>query len=92
MKKVLFTSFLFLQTRSSLEHNVDTTEFEFHISGLSIYTEYSVWIVAVNRNGPGAATEEKLVRTFSAPPSESPYNVTLEPSSTVSIIALICFF
>lgn len=67
-----------------MEHNLDTTELEFTINGLSIYTEYSIWVVAVNRNGPGAATEEKLIRTFSAPPSEPPYNVTLEPASTVS--------
>jgi neogenin len=51
--------------------------------GLSVFTEYSVWVVAVNENGPGAATEEKIVRTLSTAPSEPPSNVTLEPSSTV---------
>lgn len=42
-----------------------------------------MWVVAVNENGPGAATEEKIVRTLSMAPSEPPQNVTMEPSSTV---------
>lgn len=67
-----------------MEHSIDTNELDAEITGLAIYTEYSVWVVAYNGNGPGAATEEKLVRTLGAPPSEPPYNVTLEPSSTVS--------
>ncbi|XP_018329042.1 neogenin isoform X2 [Agrilus planipennis] len=76
----------YMETMSSTEHNIETTNLQCDILGLSIYTEYSVWVVAINQNGAGAASEEKLVRTFSAPPSESPLNVTLEPASSTSII------
>lgn len=58
---------------------------KYDIISLSIYTEYNIWVVAINHNGPGAATEEITVRTFGAAPSEPPYNITLEAaSSTVS--------
>ncbi|XP_044265919.1 neogenin isoform X2 [Tribolium madens] len=76
----------YMETSSSIEHNIDTIELKYHLVGLSIYTEYSVWVVAVNENGPGAATEEKIVRTLSASPSEPPSNITLEPTSTTVIV------
>jgi neogenin len=76
----------YMETSSSLEHNIDTIDLRYHLMGLSVFTEYSVWVVAVNENGPGAATEEKIVRTLSTAPSEPPSNVTLEPSSTSVIV------
>ncbi|XP_015837098.1 neogenin isoform X4 [Tribolium castaneum] len=76
----------YMETSSSVEHNIDTTELKYHLVGLSVYTEYSVWVVAVNENGPGAATDEKIVRTLSASPSEPPSNITLEPTSTTVIV------
>ncbi|KAJ3649130.1 hypothetical protein Zmor_020890 [Zophobas morio] len=76
----------YMETSSSVEHNIDTTELKFFLGRLSVFTEYSIWIVAVNENGAGAATEEKIIRTFSMAPSESPSNVTLEPSSTSVIV------
>ncbi|KAG5888723.1 hypothetical protein JTB14_023799 [Gonioctena quinquepunctata] len=72
----------YMETSASIEHNVDTSDLSYELNGLSPFTEYSVWVVAVNHNGAGAATEEKLVRTFSAQPSEPPINITTEPSST----------
>lgn len=82
--KILRYTIYYMETSASLEHNVDTTELFFDLNGLTPYTEYSIWVVAVNHNGAGAATEEKLVRTFSTIPSEPPSNITVEPTSTVS--------
>ncbi|CAH1100785.1 unnamed protein product [Psylliodes chrysocephalus] len=79
---ILRYTIFYMETSASVEHNVDTIDLNYDLNGLMPYTEYSVWVVAVNENGAGAATEEKLVRTFSAPPSEPPINITTEPSST----------
>lgn len=46
------------------------------------FTEYSVWLVAVNANGMGDPTHEVTARTFSALPSGQPQNVTVEPVSS----------
>ena len=46
------------------------------------YTEYTIWVQAVNENGPGASSNEILVRTYSTQPSQPPYNVTLEAASS----------
>lgn len=73
-----------LQINSAVEHNMDVADLKSDIIGLSVYTEYSIWVVAVNEYGPGSATEEKLVRTYSDIPTDTPRNITVEPSSTVS--------
>lgn len=76
----------YMETMSSLEHNIETNKLEYDIISLSIYTEYSIWVVAINHNGPGAGSQEITVRTFGAAPSEPPENVTIEAvSSTVRI-------
>ncbi|XP_045461534.1 neogenin isoform X4 [Harmonia axyridis] len=73
----------YMETRSSIEHHIDTNELEWDFNNnLGVYTEYSLWVVAVNQNGPGAATEEKIVRTFGDIPSEPPFNVSIEAAST----------
>ncbi|KAF5297558.1 hypothetical protein FQR65_LT09989 [Abscondita terminalis] len=76
----------YMETSSSTEHHIETTELETDLLGLYVFTEYYIWVVAVNKNGPGTATDEKLVKTFSAAPTQPPYNVTLEPASSTSII------
>lgn len=63
---------------------MDVSDLKCDIIGLSVYTEYSIWVAAVNEYGPGSATEEKLVRTYSDIPSETPRNISVEPGSTVS--------
>lgn len=68
-----------------MEHNVETRTMSYDLNNLTPFTEYSVWVVAVNQNGAGAASEEKLVKTFSTIPSQAPTNITAEPSSTVSV-------
>ncbi|KAL3287322.1 hypothetical protein HHI36_001797 [Cryptolaemus montrouzieri] len=72
----------YMETKSSVEHHIDTVETNCSFNNLEIFTEYSIWVVAVNQNGPGAATEEKLVRTLGAAPSEPPFNITVEAGST----------
>ncbi|KAJ8955696.1 hypothetical protein NQ318_008568 [Aromia moschata] len=84
--KILRYTIFYMETSASLEHSVDTTELSFDLNGLNPFTEYSVWVVAANHNGAGAATEEKLVKTFSAAPSEPPSNITVEPSSTNIVV------
>jgi len=60
------------------------------IHGLKPYTEYSVWIVAFNDNGPGTSTEEVTARTWSDVPSDTPQNVVAEPASS-SVLTTISF-
>ncbi|XP_017786594.1 PREDICTED: neogenin isoform X2 [Nicrophorus vespilloides] len=76
----------YIEILQSMEHSVETKNTEFDIISLSVFSKYNVWVVALNSNGPGTATEEKVVQTFSDEPSEPPYNVTLEPASSTSII------
>ncbi|XP_063985766.1 neogenin isoform X2 [Diachasmimorpha longicaudata] len=64
----------------------ETTSTTHELIDLIPYTEYSIWVHAVNENGPGASTGEISIKTFSAPPSEPPHNVTLEAASSTSII------
>ncbi|XP_066262767.1 neogenin isoform X2 [Euwallacea similis] len=84
--KILRYTIYYMETTSSVEHNVQTTDLSFGLSGLNPFTEYSVWVVGENEKGAGAATEEKNVRTFSAPPSDAPSNITVEPSSTSVVV------
>ncbi|KAJ9593720.1 hypothetical protein L9F63_014731, partial [Diploptera punctata] len=70
---------------SAEEHHVVTTDHKYELTGLNKFTEYSVWLVAFNQNGPGSSTEEVLARTLSDVPSEPPQNVTLEASSSTSV-------
>ncbi|XP_044590611.1 neogenin isoform X4 [Cotesia glomerata] len=64
----------------------ETTSTTCELVDLTPYTEYSIWVYAVNENGPGASTSEINLRTFSAQPSHPPHNVTLEAASSTSII------
>ncbi|XP_065168608.1 neogenin isoform X4 [Atheta coriaria] len=76
----------YMETVQSVEYNAETTSTEFDIIALSVFTKYNIWVVAINNNGPGAASEDKTIQTFGDEPSEPPYNVTLEPSSSTSIL------
>jgi hypothetical protein len=71
-----------VQGDSAEEHHVVTSELQFELMDLNKFTEYSVWVVAFNQNGPGSSTEEIVCRTLSDVPSEPPQNVTLEASSS----------
>ena len=72
----------YMEVGSAEEHEVLTTHISHLIHGLKPYTEYSVWVVAFNENGPGSSTEEVTVRTWSDVPSDTPQNVVAEPASS----------
>jgi len=74
--------YVFAQGDSAEEHHVVTSELQYELVNLNKFTEYSVWVVAFNQNGPGSSTEEVMCRTLSDVPSEPPQNVTLEASSS----------
>lgn len=64
----------------------ETTSTTYELENLVPYTEYSIRVQAVNENGPGAFSKDVVIRTYSAQPTQSPHNVTLEAaSSTVRI-------
>ncbi|XP_045029173.1 neogenin isoform X4 [Daphnia magna] len=76
----------YMEVGSAEEHEVVTSHTSHLIHGLKPYTEYSVWVVAFNDNGPGTSTEEATARTWSDVPSDTPQNVVAEPASSSSII------
>ena len=62
-----------------------TSQQSIEVTDLNKFTEYCFWVIAMNENGMGSASEEVVTRTLSDVPSEPPQNVTVEPgSSTVS--------
>lgn len=67
---------------SAEEHEVEVTGTSYDLQGLDQFTEYSVWLTAVNSNGGGDATPEVTARTFSDVPSKEPQNVTVEAASS----------
>lgn len=73
-------------TTEEEEKRVTTMDTWYHLKNLKKYTEYNIWITAMNQNSTGISSEETLVRTFSDAPSDIPQNVTLEPASSTSII------
>lgn len=76
----------YMEISTSVEHSIDTQGLRIDLIGLQIFTEYSIWVVAVNQNGGGASSKEVTVRTYSTAPSEAPYNITIEPGSSTSMI------
>jgi neogenin len=79
----------YMELSSAEEHEVMTSHTSHLIHGLKPYTEYSVWIVAFNDNGPGTSTEEVTARTWSDVPSDTPQNVVAEPASSSVLRARI---
>lgn len=73
---------LYSKVGSAEEHEVEVTGTSYDLQGLNEFTEYSVWLVAVNANGAGDATHEVTAKTFSDVPSREPQNVTVEAASS----------
>ncbi|XP_034257103.1 neogenin [Thrips palmi] len=82
---ILHYKLFYMEGESAEEHHVETTETHYELNGLEEYTEYCLWVIAANKNGQGASTEEVTARTLSAPPSDSPQNVTLEAAGSTSV-------
>lgn len=60
----------------------DSTSLEAILTDLRPFTEYTVSVVPFNQNGMGDPSNELILKTYSAAPSEPPTNVTLEPTSS----------
>lgn len=75
-----------MDSETATEHSIDTTSLSYELTGLNIFTEYSIWVVAVNNNGAGASSRDIIAKTFSSAPSEAPHNITIEPGSATSLI------
>ncbi|CAM9496561.1 unnamed protein product [Lampetra planeri] len=68
------------------EQEVDVGGQSYSMHGLKKHTEYGFRVVAVNRHGPGASTEDVVARTYSDAPSAPPSNVTLEVLNSKTIV------
>ncbi|XP_077593731.1 netrin receptor DCC isoform X2 [Stigmatopora nigra] len=62
----------------SKEQSADVNGLHYKLEGLNKFTKYSVRILAINRFGPGTASENIIVTTHSDVPSAPPQNITLE--------------
>lgn len=65
---------------------LDVSASQYHVTELREFTEYTFWVSAFNANGEGAISEEINCMTFSDIPADPPQNVSLEASSSSSII------
>lgn len=55
----------YMEDGTSEEHEVEAPTSPYTIRGLNKFTEYHIWVTAVNQNGPGISAEEVTVRTLS---------------------------
>ncbi|KAK6631106.1 hypothetical protein RUM43_014202 [Polyplax serrata] len=83
---ILRYKLIFLESDSSNENHVMTAGLSTEVSELNKFTEYCFWVIAVNENGLGSASEEVIVRTLSDVPSDPPQNVTVEAGSSTSVV------
>lgn len=82
---ILHYKLFYMEGESAVEHHIETGETHYELKELEEYTEYCLWVIAVNKNGQGASTEEVTARTLSAAPTDPPQNVTLEAAGTTSV-------
>jgi neogenin len=73
---------IYTEGENGAELNTEVSTTEATLVDLRSYCEYTVSVAAINQNGMGIPTDEKLVKTFSNTPSEPPLNVSLEATST----------
>ncbi|KAJ8417946.1 hypothetical protein AAFF_G00227890 [Aldrovandia affinis] len=71
-----------------LEHEQDlgVSGLSYTLTSLKKFTDYSLRVVAYNKNGPGVSTEGVSVRTLSDVPSTPPQNLTLEALNSQSMM------
>uniref|UniRef100_A0AAQ6AC83 DCC netrin 1 receptor n=1 Tax=Amphiprion ocellaris TaxID=80972 RepID=A0AAQ6AC83_AMPOC len=67
-----------LWTESPSGKDVEVNGLNYKMEGLNKFTEYTVRVLAINRYGPGTASEPLSVTTQSDVPSAPPQNITLE--------------
>uniref|UniRef100_H2MKI3 DCC netrin 1 receptor n=1 Tax=Oryzias latipes TaxID=8090 RepID=H2MKI3_ORYLA len=69
---------LWTESPSGKEQSVEVGGLTYKMDGLNRFTEYTVRVLAINRYGPGVASEAIGVTTHSDVPSAPPQNITLE--------------
>ncbi|XP_067114302.1 netrin receptor DCC [Osmerus mordax] len=69
---------LWTETPSGKEQSLEVNGQNYKMEGLNKFTEYTVRVVAVNRYGPGVATENLRITTLSDVPSAPPQNISVE--------------
>lgn len=60
----------------------DSHTLEAQLSELRPFTEYTISVVPFNQNGMGDPSNELIVKTHTAMPSEPPINMTIETTSS----------
>ncbi|XP_064644883.1 neogenin-like isoform X4 [Lineus longissimus] len=76
----------YYEVNAKEEKDIDVTGTGYTLTNLKTFTRYNVRIVAYNSNGRGMSTEDYAAKTYSAEPSDTPMNVTLETASSMSVI------
>ncbi|XP_035382617.1 netrin receptor DCC isoform X2 [Electrophorus electricus] len=69
---------LWTETSTGKEQSVEVLGQSYRMEGLKKFTQYSLRVLALNRHGPGIATEDLLTTTLSDVPSAPPQNISLE--------------
>uniref|UniRef100_A0A3B3D354 DCC netrin 1 receptor n=1 Tax=Oryzias melastigma TaxID=30732 RepID=A0A3B3D354_ORYME len=69
---------LWTESPSGKEQSVEVGGLTYKMDGLNRFMEYTVRVLAINRYGPGVASEAISVTTHSDVPSAPPQNITLE--------------
>ncbi|KAM8743669.1 netrin receptor DCC isoform 1-T1 [Acanthopagrus schlegelii] len=69
---------LWTESPSGKEQSVEVNAGNYKMDGLNTFTEYTVRVFAINRYGPGTASETARVTTQSDIPSAAPQNITID--------------
>ncbi|XP_072152438.1 neogenin isoform X4 [Bemisia tabaci] len=77
----------YVEEEIATEHYVETEETRYELTNLAPFSVYTIWVAALNSNGPGINSVEARVRTYSSAPTKPPQSVTAKPfsSSVVTI-------
>jgi len=77
----------YLIPKNGVIQTATVTSPEGSLEDLRIFTEYFIWVVALNSNGNGMNSDQVRVTTWSDSPTDTPHNVSAEPaSSTVRLL------
>lgn len=85
-------NFFFHQEEIATEHYVETEETRYELTNLAPFSVYTIWVAALNSNGPGINSVEARVRTYSSAPTKPPQSVTAKPFSSSVLISFDFFF
>ncbi|KAG8192662.1 hypothetical protein JTE90_009692 [Oedothorax gibbosus] len=83
---IIYYRLHYTEASTSVENTINSTKTSYELHDLKKFTQYTFWVTAFNKNGPGSNTDEVTMQTYSDKPSATPQNVTLEPASSTSII------